>query len=94
MQSLSSENHKIGVVDTQVEAAACHVDAGTVVREGAELESARDYHFGVLFVNDDLLHLFEFDITTIDAFDLIGVVSFESDITTRRGRVDGERLPV
>ena len=40
MRLLSSEIHKIGIVDTKVEAAAGHINAGSIGCEGAELKLA------------------------------------------------------
>ena len=40
IQKLSSKIHEIGIINTKVEATACHVNARAEVGEGTELERA------------------------------------------------------
>ena len=94
MRLLSSEIHKIGIVDTKVEASTGHVYAGSIGCEGAELKLAGDHDLGICFVHNDLLHLLKSDVATIDALNVGSVWTFQPDITTRWNHVDCEILSV
>ena len=92
--ALVSIIHEIAVVDAEVEASARHVDTVPIVREGAELELSGNNEFDFRLVDDDLLHLLESDVPTIDALNDRRIRSRKLDVASRRSRIDGKGLSV
>lgn len=92
--ALVSIIHEIAIVDAEVETSARHVDTVPIVREGAELELSGNNEFDFRLVDDDLLHLLEGDVPTIEALNDGRIRSCELDVASRRSRIDGKGLSV